>query len=65
MHKLSFPAPALPHILHIYIHSVLLLVRITPFIRFVNDEDHAMAALGPVAGLPDYDWIRDRTIVRQ
>lgn len=33
--------------------------------RFVNDEDHAMAALGPVGRLPDYDWIRNRTIVRQ
>ncbi|CAM9789232.1 unnamed protein product [Scytosiphon promiscuus] len=33
--------------------------------RFVNDEDHAMAALGPVGGLPNYDWIRNRTIVRQ
>ncbi|CAN0015054.1 unnamed protein product [Ectocarpus sp. 12 AP-2014] len=33
--------------------------------RFVNDEDHAMAALGPVGGLPDYDWVRNRTILRQ
>ncbi|CAM9865698.1 unnamed protein product, partial [Laminaria digitata] len=36
-----------------------------PLVRFVNDEDHAMAALGPVGGLPDYDWIRNRTVVRQ
>ncbi|CAM9266495.1 unnamed protein product [Discosporangium mesarthrocarpum] len=33
--------------------------------RFVNDEDHAMAALGPVAGLPSYDWIRSKTIAQR
>lgn len=32
--------------------------------RFVNDEDHAMAALGPVGGIPEYDWIRNRSISR-
>lgn len=32
--------------------------------RFINDEDHAMAALGPVGSLPDYGWIRERTVAR-
>lgn len=37
--------------------------RLSPVLyRFVNDEDHAMAALGPVGALPDYDWIRSKTI---
>ncbi|TFJ87700.1 hypothetical protein NSK_001050 [Nannochloropsis salina CCMP1776] len=25
---------------------------------YIVDEDHALAAIGPVANLPDYDWIR-------
>ena len=29
--------------------------------RYFNDEDHALAAVGPVASLPDYDWIRRRS----
>ena len=28
----------------------------------VNDEDHALAAVGPIQGLPDYKWIRERTV---
>lgn len=29
--------------------------------RFLNDEDHALAAVGPLHGLPDYNWIRRRS----
>jgi len=29
--------------------------------RVVNDEDHALAALGPIHELPDYNWIRRRS----
>jgi processing peptidase subunit beta len=29
--------------------------------QVVNDEDHAMAAIGPIYELPDYDWMRRRT----
>ena len=29
--------------------------------RFFNDEDHALAAIGPVFELPDYNWIRRRS----
>ena len=29
--------------------------------QVVNDEDHALAAIGPVYELPDYDWMRRRT----
>ncbi len=28
---------------------------------FFNDEDHALAAIGPIHGLPDYNWIRRRS----
>ena len=30
--------------------------------RFLNDEDHAMVGIGPVAGLPEYNWIRQRMV---
>ena len=29
--------------------------------RFINDEDHALAAVGPIFELPDYNWIRRRS----
>ena len=29
--------------------------------KFINDEDHALAAIGPVFELPDYSWIRRRS----
>jgi processing peptidase subunit beta len=29
--------------------------------QVVNDEDHALAAIGPIYELPDYDWMRRRT----
>lgn len=31
--------------------------------RFIVDEDHAMAALGPIANLPSYEWIRRQTLL--
>ena len=27
----------------------------------INDEDHALAAIGPIYELPDYNWIRRRS----
>eukprot|EP00611_Tribonema_gayanum_P029917 TRINITY_DN8159_c0_g1_i1.p1 TRINITY_DN8159_c0_g1~~TRINITY_DN8159_c0_g1_i1.p1 ORF type:complete len:260 (+),score=100.33 TRINITY_DN8159_c0_g1_i1:89-781(+) len=29
--------------------------------EFVNDQDHALAAVGPIYELPDYNWIRRRS----
>ncbi|GAB4831730.1 hypothetical protein Ancab_005742 [Ancistrocladus abbreviatus] len=29
--------------------------------RFINDKDIAIAAMGPIQGLPDYNWFRRRT----
>ncbi|XP_047314758.1 probable mitochondrial-processing peptidase subunit beta, mitochondrial [Impatiens glandulifera] len=29
--------------------------------RFINDQDVAIAAMGPIQGLPDYNWFRRRT----
>lgn len=29
--------------------------------KVVNDEDHALAAIGPIFELPDYNWIRRRS----
>uniref|UniRef100_A0A7S0STA1 mitochondrial processing peptidase n=1 Tax=Chromulina nebulosa TaxID=96789 RepID=A0A7S0STA1_9STRA len=29
--------------------------------HFINDEDHALAAVGPIFELPDYNWIRRRS----
>lgn len=29
--------------------------------KFFNDEDHALAAIGPLHELPDYNWIRRRS----
>mmetsp|Transcript_1161 Transcript_1161/g.1315 ORF Transcript_1161/g.1315 Transcript_1161/m.1315 type:complete len:463 (-) Transcript_1161:149-1537(-) len=29
--------------------------------KFVLDEDHALAAIGPIHQLPDYNWIRKRS----
>ena len=29
--------------------------------RYINDEDHALAAIGPIGALPQYDWIRERS----
>jgi len=29
--------------------------------NFINDEDHALAAIGPIFELPDYNWIRRRS----
>jgi len=29
--------------------------------KVINDEDHALAALGPIFELPDYNWIRRRS----
>jgi mitochondrial-processing peptidase subunit beta len=26
--------------------------------RYIIDEEHALAAMGPVDSLPNYDWIR-------
>lgn len=31
-------------------------------LEYIDDNDHAMAAAGPIHGLPDYNWIRRRTI---
>ena len=28
---------------------------------YINDEDHALAAVGPIFELPDYNWIRRRS----
>ena len=29
--------------------------------KFINDEDHALSAIGPIYELPDYNWIRRRS----
>jgi len=29
--------------------------------KIINDEDHAMAAIGPIFEVPDYNWIRRRS----
>jgi mitochondrial-processing peptidase subunit beta len=29
--------------------------------KVINDEDHALAAIGPIYELPDYNWIRRRS----
>ena len=29
--------------------------------KVINDEDHALAAVGPIFELPDYNWIRRRS----
>lgn len=29
--------------------------------QFINDQDHALAAVGPIHELPDYNWIRRRS----
>jgi processing peptidase subunit beta len=29
--------------------------------KFINDNDHALAAVGPIYELPDYNWIRRRS----
>lgn len=29
--------------------------------EFINDQDHALAAVGPIHELPDYSWIRRRS----
>ncbi|ONL94953.1 putative mitochondrial-processing peptidase subunit beta mitochondrial [Zea mays] len=29
--------------------------------RFIFDQDVAIAAMGPIQGLPDYNWFRRRT----
>ncbi len=29
--------------------------------KYINDEDHALAAVGPIYELPDYNWIRRRS----
>ncbi|GMI29312.1 hypothetical protein TeGR_g10908 [Tetraparma gracilis] len=29
--------------------------------KFINDQDHALAAIGPIHELPDYNWIRRRS----
>ena len=29
--------------------------------KFINDEDHALAAVGPIYELPDYNFIRRRS----
>ncbi|CAM9869143.1 unnamed protein product, partial [Choristocarpus tenellus] len=29
--------------------------------EFINDQDHALAAVGPIHELPDYNWIRRRS----
>jgi processing peptidase subunit beta len=29
--------------------------------RYIFDQDHAMAAVGDTANLPDYTWFRRRT----
>jgi processing peptidase subunit beta len=29
--------------------------------RFFHDRDHALAAIGPIWELPDYNWIRSRS----
>ena len=28
----------------------------------IVDEDHALAAIGPISNLPDYDWIRRHSL---
>ena len=29
--------------------------------KFINDEDHALAGIGQIFELPDYNWIRRRS----
>ncbi|CAM9560517.1 unnamed protein product, partial [Ectocarpus sp. 8 AP-2014] len=29
--------------------------------EIINDQDHALAAVGPIHELPDYNWIRRRS----
>lgn len=29
--------------------------------KFINDQDHALAAVGGIHGLPDYNWIRSHS----
>lgn len=29
--------------------------------KVINDNDHALAAVGPIYELPDYNWIRRRS----
>ena len=29
--------------------------------KIINDEDHALSAIGPIFELPDYNWIRRRS----
>ena len=29
--------------------------------KFINDEDHALAAVGGIHGVPDYNWIRSHS----
>jgi len=29
--------------------------------KFINDQDHALSAIGPIHELPDYNWIRRRS----
>ena len=28
---------------------------------FIHDNDHALAAVGPIHELPDYNWVRRRS----
>merc|ERR1711918_164582 len=32
--------------------------------KFINDEDHALASIGPTFELPDYNWIRRRSLAQ-
>ncbi|KAJ6371251.1 hypothetical protein OIU77_001702 [Salix suchowensis] len=33
--------------------------------RFIHDQDIAIAAMGPIRGLPDYNWFRRRTYLNR
>jgi len=33
--------------------------------KFINDEDHALAAIGPIYELPDYNFIRRRSYMHR
>ena len=30
--------------------------------KLINDEDHVLTAIGTIGNLPDYDWIRKRSV---
>ena len=30
--------------------------------KLINDEDHVLTAIGRIGNLPDYEWIRQRSV---